>query len=81
MFQSSQASLNSNYSDVAAGANNNDSVLLHHRHHGSAVHCYTQIATYRGRIFAIKKLEKKHVDITRNTKKELKMVRTVCSFI
>jgi hypothetical protein len=35
---------------------------------------YTQIGIYKGRIFAIKKLGKKSVDITRDMKKELKMV-------
>lgn len=35
---------------------------------------YTQIGIYKGRIFAIKKVRKKSVDITREMKKELKMV-------
>ncbi|PNF22648.1 hypothetical protein B7P43_G07108 [Cryptotermes secundus] len=36
---------------------------------------YTQIGIYKGRIFAIKKVGKKSVDITRDMKKELKMMR------
>ncbi|XP_075217883.1 guanylate cyclase 32E [Lycorma delicatula] len=36
---------------------------------------YTQIGIYRGRVFAIKKVYKKSVDITRNMKKELKIMR------
>ncbi|GAB6020731.1 hypothetical protein CHUAL_003395 [Chamberlinius hualienensis] len=36
---------------------------------------YTQIGTYKGRIFAIKKVNRKHVDITRKLKKELKTMR------
>jgi hypothetical protein len=35
---------------------------------------YTQIGIYKGRIFAIKKVGKKSVDISRDMKKELKMV-------
>ena len=35
---------------------------------------YTQIGIYKGRIFSIKKVRKKTVDITREMKKELKMV-------
>ncbi|XP_022917688.1 guanylate cyclase 32E [Onthophagus taurus] len=36
---------------------------------------YTQIGIYRGRVFAIKKIHKKSIDITREMKKELKMIR------
>ncbi|KDR09970.1 Guanylate cyclase 32E, partial [Zootermopsis nevadensis] len=36
---------------------------------------YTQIGIYKGRIFAIKRVRKKSVDITREMKKELKMMR------
>ncbi|XP_049775726.1 guanylate cyclase 32E [Schistocerca cancellata] len=36
---------------------------------------YTQIGIYKGRVFAIKKVHKKSVDITRSMKKELKMMR------
>ncbi|XP_025074947.1 guanylate cyclase 32E [Pogonomyrmex barbatus] len=36
---------------------------------------YTQIGTYKGRIFAIKKIRKKSIEITREMKKELKMIR------
>jgi len=35
---------------------------------------YTQIGVYKGRIFAIKKVRKKSIEITREMKKELKMV-------
>ncbi|PSN49481.1 Atrial natriuretic peptide receptor 1, partial [Blattella germanica] len=35
---------------------------------------YTQIGIYKGRIYAIKKVRKKSVDITREMKKELKIV-------
>jgi len=35
---------------------------------------YTQIGVYKGRIFAVKKIRKKSIDITREMKKELKMV-------
>jgi len=35
---------------------------------------YTQIGVYKGRIFAVKKVRKKSIDITREMKKELKMV-------
>lgn len=38
---------------------------------------YTQIGVYKGRIFAVKKVRKKSIDITREMKKELKMVSTV----
>ncbi|XP_068086160.1 guanylate cyclase 32E [Anabrus simplex] len=36
---------------------------------------YTQIGIYKGRAFAIKKVYKKSIDITRSMKKELKMMR------
>ncbi|XP_015121956.1 guanylate cyclase 32E [Diachasma alloeum] len=36
---------------------------------------YTQIGFYRGRMFAIKKVRKKSIEITREMKKELKMMR------
>ncbi|XP_066598424.1 guanylate cyclase 32E [Prorops nasuta] len=36
---------------------------------------YTQIGIYRGRIFAIKKVRKKSIEITREMKKELKIMR------
>ena len=36
---------------------------------------FTQIGIYKGRVFAIKKVHKKSIDITREMKKELKMVR------
>jgi len=35
---------------------------------------YTQIGVYKGRIFAVKKVRKKSIEITREMKKELKMV-------
>lgn len=35
---------------------------------------YTPIGIYKGRVFSIKKVAKKSVDITRNMKKELKIV-------
>jgi hypothetical protein len=36
---------------------------------------YTPVGIYRGRVLAIKKVAKKSIDITRNMKKELKIVR------
>ncbi|XP_074036399.1 guanylate cyclase 32E isoform X2 [Leptinotarsa decemlineata] len=36
---------------------------------------FTQIGIYKGRVFAIKKVHKKSIDITREMKKELKMMR------
>ncbi|XP_035734350.1 guanylate cyclase 32E-like isoform X1 [Vespa mandarinia] len=36
---------------------------------------YTQIGVYKGRIFAIKKIRKKSIEITREMKKELKIMR------
>lgn len=36
---------------------------------------YTTVGIYKGRVFAIKKVYKKSIDITREMKKELKMVR------
>lgn len=35
---------------------------------------YTQIGVYKGRIFAVKKVRKKSIEITREMKKELKIV-------
>lgn len=35
---------------------------------------YTPIGVYKGRIFAVKKVRKKSIEITREMKKELKMV-------
>lgn len=35
---------------------------------------FTPIGIYRGRVFAIKKIHKKSIDITRAMKKELKLV-------
>ncbi|XP_059481353.1 guanylate cyclase 32E-like isoform X2 [Neocloeon triangulifer] len=36
---------------------------------------YTPVGLYKGRMFAIKKINRRQVDITRNLKKELKMLR------
>ena len=36
-----------------------------------------QVATYKGRVVAIKTVSTRHVDITRSLKKELKRVRFV----
>ncbi|CAH0555549.1 unnamed protein product [Brassicogethes aeneus] len=36
---------------------------------------FTQIGIYKGRVFAIKKVNKRSIDITREMKKELKMIR------
>lgn len=35
---------------------------------------FTCVATYKGTIVAVRKIRKKHVELTRNIKKELKMV-------
>lgn len=35
---------------------------------------YTQVGVYKGRIFAVKKVKKKSIEITREMKKELKIV-------
>lgn len=35
---------------------------------------FTQIGIYKGRVFAIKKINKKSIEMTRQMKKELKMV-------
>ena len=35
---------------------------------------YTQVGIYKGRIFAVKKIKKKSIEITREMKKELKIV-------
>lgn len=40
---------------------------------------YTSVGIYRGRVFAIKKIKKKTVDLTREMKKELKVVRLYIS--
>lgn len=37
---------------------------------------YTQIGLYKGRLVAIKKLQKKNMEVSRKIKKELKMVRS-----
>lgn len=42
---------------------------------------YTQIGVYKGRIFAVKKVRKKSIEITREMKKELKMVMFTESII
>lgn len=42
---------------------------------------YTQIGVYKGRIFAVKKVRKKSIEITREMKKELKMVTFAESII
>lgn len=42
---------------------------------------YTQIGVYKGRIFAVKKVRKKSIEITREMKKELKMVMIAKSII
>ncbi|KAF4520109.1 hypothetical protein B566_EDAN010265 [Ephemera danica] len=36
---------------------------------------YTPVGIYRGRMFAVKRVNRRHVDITRSMKKELKMLR------
>ncbi|XP_024942197.1 guanylate cyclase 32E [Cephus cinctus] len=36
---------------------------------------YTQVGVYKGRIFAVKKIRKKSIEITREMKKELKILR------
>ncbi|XP_013413758.1 guanylate cyclase 32E [Lingula anatina] len=38
---------------------------------------FTKIGTYKGNIVAIKKVRKKHIDLTRNTRKELKDIRDI----
>lgn len=35
---------------------------------------FTEVGTYKGSIVAIKKINKRHVDLTRNVRKELKNV-------
>lgn len=35
---------------------------------------YTTVGKYKGRVFAVKRVEKKSIDITRSMKKELKIV-------
>ncbi|XP_065215329.1 guanylate cyclase 32E [Planococcus citri] len=36
---------------------------------------YTTVGIYRGRVFAVKKIKKKNIDLTREMKKELKVMR------
>lgn len=36
---------------------------------------FTQVAVYRNTIVAIKRVNKKYIDLTRNVRKELKIVR------
>ncbi|KRT86564.1 Adenylate and Guanylate cyclase [Oryctes borbonicus] len=38
---------------------------------------FTQIGIFKGRVFAIKKIHKKSIDITREMKKEFKMIRDI----
>lgn len=38
---------------------------------------YTQVGVYKGRIFAVKKVKKKSIEITREMKKELKIVSLI----
>lgn len=38
---------------------------------------YTQVGVYKGRIFAVKRVKKKSIEITREMKKELKIVSLV----
>lgn len=40
---------------------------------------FTPIGLYKGQLYAIKKVQKKYVDITREMKKELKLVRLTLS--
>lgn len=35
---------------------------------------FTQVAIYRGAVVAIKRVHKKYIDLTRNVRKELKIV-------
>ncbi|GAB0098027.1 Guanylate cyclase [Sergentomyia squamirostris] len=47
---------------------------------------FTPIGLYKGQLYAIKKVQKKYVDITRDMKKELKLIRdlrhdNICAFI
>ncbi|XP_059622692.1 guanylate cyclase 32E [Phlebotomus argentipes] len=47
---------------------------------------FTPIGLYKGQLYAIKKVQKKYVDITREMKKELKLIRdlrhdNICAFI
>lgn len=44
---------------------------------------FTCVATYKGTIVAVRKIRKKHVELTRNIKKELKMVSycTILTYI
>ena len=37
---------------------------------------FTQVGTYKGTIVAIKRINKKYVDLSRNVRKELKIVST-----
>ena len=38
---------------------------------------FTSVGTYKGSIVAVKRINKKYVDLTRSVRKELKLVRTV----
>ncbi|XP_064595045.1 guanylate cyclase 32E-like [Liolophura sinensis] len=38
---------------------------------------FTEVGTYKGSIVAIKKINKRHVDLTRNVRKELKNIRDI----
>ena len=42
---------------------------------------YTSVGTYKGNLVAIRKVNKKNVELTRNIKKELKVVgRWICHY-
>ena len=40
-----------------------------------SIQVFTQVRQYKGNIVAIKRVNKKYVDLTRNVRKELKVVR------
>ncbi|XP_074600822.1 guanylate cyclase 32E-like [Brevipalpus obovatus] len=40
-------------------------------------HLYTQVAIYKGRIVALKRINKKHIEINRRLKKEMKLLRDI----
>lgn len=42
---------------------------------------YTPVGIYRGRMFAVKRVARRQVDITRTMKKELKMVTINHSYV
>ena len=42
---------------------------------------FTQVGYYKKSIIAIKKVNKKYVDLTRQVRKELKMVKFLCSLL